>query len=146
MNWNWTKKKVQIEKGPKSPKKVCQKKSHSKDNDVKSRSNPPIFHKNWVIKSSFVLYKCLCNIWMVPEVVCKTLSSDLRSLVSSFILCTAAFKASFSSSSDSKKAFLSMAEFIRPSKSSSEANVLLERKKIYHWSPVILWIHVCIMF
>ena len=61
--------------------------------------------------------------------VLKTLSSDRRSRVSSFILWTAAFNDSFSSSSDSKKAFLSIAEFIRPSKSSSEASVLLGKNE-----------------
>ena len=64
----------------------------------------------------------------------RTFNSDLRSLVSSFNLWTAIFKFSckkmlnkrsclfsqstFSSSSDSRKAFLSIAAFILPSKSS----------------------------
>ena len=55
----------------------------------------------------------------------RTFNSERRSLVSSFNLCTAIFSVSFSSSSDSRKAFLSMAAFIRPSKSSKLANVLL---------------------
>ena len=55
-------------KGTKKSKKNIEK-SHSKDHDVKSRSKPPVFVKNWVIKSSFVLYKCLRNIYMVPKAV-----------------------------------------------------------------------------
>lgn len=56
----------------------------------------------------------------------RTRSSDLRSRVSSFILWTAAFSASFSSNSDSRKALRSMATFNRASKSSSDAMVLLQ--------------------
>ena len=55
----------------------------------------------------------------------RTFSSCLRSLVSSFNLCTTIFKFSFSSSSDSRKAFLSIAMFNLPSKSSRLARVLL---------------------
>ncbi len=57
------------------------------------------------------------------SLVVKTFNSDRRSRVSSFILCTAAFKLSFSSSSDSRKALRSMAAFILASKSSREAMV-----------------------
>ena len=53
-------------------------------------------------------------------------SSALRSLVSSFMRWTEALRLSFSSSSDSRKALRSMAAFKRPSKSSTEANVLLK--------------------
>ena len=55
----------------------------------------------------------------------KTLSSDLRSLVSSFIRYTAAMRFSFSSNSDSRKALRSMAALSRASKSSKDAMVLL---------------------
>ena len=55
----------------------------------------------------------------------RTFSSCLRSLVSSFNRCTTIFKFSFSSSSDSRKAFLSIAMFNLPSKSSRLARVLL---------------------
>jgi hypothetical protein len=40
-------------KGTKKSKQNMEK-SHFKDHDVKSRSKPPVFVKNWVIKSSFV--------------------------------------------------------------------------------------------
>ena len=55
----------------------------------------------------------------------RTRSSDFKSLVSSFIRWTTAFRDSFSSNSDSRKAFLSMAAFMRDSKSSREANKFL---------------------
>ena len=59
----------------------------------------------------------------------STRSSDFRSLVSSFILWTAAWRDSFSSSSDSRKALRSMATLRRLSKSSNEAIVLLKKQQ-----------------
>jgi hypothetical protein len=50
---------------------------------------------------------------------------DFKSLDSSFIRWTKTFNASFSSSSDSRNAFLSMAVFIRASTSSRDARVSL---------------------
>lgn len=85
-----------------------------------------------------------------PDLGASSLSSDLRSLVSSFILCTAALRLSFSSSSDSRKAFRSMAAFRRDSKSSTEARVLLlalsrssfccsrSRTYLLSWSLIVL--------
>ena len=77
---------------------------------------------------NFIRFRSLSG---VPEMgstvfVVKIFSSDRRSRVSSFIRCTAAFKDSFSSNSDSRKALRSMAALRRPSKSSSEAKVLLK--------------------
>ena len=58
--------------------------------------------------------------------VVKIFNSERKSRVSSFIRCIAAFKFSFSSNSDSRKALRSMAALRRPSKSSKEAKVLLK--------------------
>ena len=76
---------------------------------------------------NFIRFRSLSGVIKGSAVlVVKIFSSDRRSRVSSFIRCTAAFKDSFSSNSDSRKALRSMAALRRPSKSSSEAKVLLK--------------------
>ena len=54
-----------------------------------------------------------------------------------FRRCTDTFRDSFSSNSDSRKAFLSIVAFIRASKSSSEASVLLQRRNNYYSYRII---------
>lgn len=75
--------------------------------------------------ASFFQWSCQCHLILVNQ---TTAANQAVPLASSFSLCTETSRDSLSSSSLSKKAFLSMAWFSLCSKSSKETIVALENK------------------